>query len=173
MKKSSLKKVLKISAIACSLFGILSCAAIIHGKNQDIYISSQPVGAKISVDGHDYGITPKTLGLPRVGRVDGEPSIKKEYKVKIELDGFQPYEVTLQRKVDGWFFGNLLFGGVIGIVVDAVTGSMYKLNPEYVTAQMGKDGLGFNQKNQSGIFITTTLIANKEWKKIGQASKLP
>jgi PEGA domain len=172
MKKSSLKKVLQTGVIACSLFGILSCAAIIHGKNQDVYISSQPVGAKILVDDHDYGITPKTLGLPRVGRVDGEPSAKKEYKVKIVLDGFEPYEIVLQRKVDGWFFGNLLIGGVIGIVVDAVTGSMYKLNPTHVVAQMGKNGVGY-KKNRNEIYIGTTLKPNAEWQKIGQASKLP
>jgi PEGA domain len=173
MKKSSLTKILLTSMLACSLFGILSCAAIIHGKNQDIFISSQPVGAKILVDERDYGITPKTLGLPRVGRIDGEPSAKKEYKIKIVLDGFEPYEVVLQRKVDGWFFGNLLIGGVIGIVVDAVTGSMYKLNPNHVVAQMGKNGASNFKKKANEIYIGTTLKPNAEWQKIGQASKLP
>jgi hypothetical protein len=173
MKKSSLTKVLLTAILACSLFGILSCAAIIHGKNQDVFISSQPVGAKILVDERDYGVTPKTLGLPRVGRMDGEPSAKKEYKVKIVLDGFEPYEVVLQRKVDGWFFGNLLIGGLIGIVVDAVTGSMYKLNPNHIMAQIGKNGAFIHKKNQNAIYIDTTLKPNAEWQKIGQVSKLP
>ncbi|MFM6253924.1 MAG: PEGA domain-containing protein, partial [Dolichospermum sp.] len=92
-----------------------SCASIIHGPTQSVSFSSQPSGAKISIDGKDYGATPKTVDLRRKGRLKGEIGTKKEYAVKIELDGFYPYEVKLQRDMDGWFLGNILFGGLIGI----------------------------------------------------------
>ena len=155
------------------LFGVMSCASIINGKSQDIFISSQPKGAKILVDDKDYGVTPKTLGLPRMGRMEGEPSSKKEYKITLTLEGYMPYETILQRKVDGWFFGNLLIGGIIGIVVDAVTGSMYKLTPNQISAQMKISGANVFNHKKGEIFIATTLKPDPSWQKIGQITKLP
>lgn len=155
------------------LFCVMSCASIIHGKSQDIFISSQPKGAKILVDDKDFGLTPKTLGLPRMGRMEGEPSTKKEYKITITLEGYMPYETILQRRVDGWFYGNLLIGGIIGIVVDAVTGSMYKLTPNQISAQMKMNGANVFNHKKSKIFIATTLKPDTNWQKIGQIIKLP
>lgn len=37
--------------------------------------------------------------------------------------------------MDGWLLGNLLIGGLIGIIIDASNGSMYKLTPDQVIAQ--------------------------------------
>lgn len=170
---STTKKVFNFFIVSSLLFGVMSCASIIHGKSQDVFISSQPKGAKILVDDKDYGVTPKTLGLPRMGRMEGEPSTKKEYKITITLDGYMPHETILQRKVDGWFFGNLLIGGVIGIVVDAVTGSMYKLTPNQISAQMKINGANVFNHKKSDIFIATTLKPDPSWQKIGQISKLP
>lgn len=169
---STTKRAFLLLISSFSLFGVMSCASIIHGKSQDIFISSQPKGAKISVDDKDYGLTPKTLGLPRMGRMDGEPSSKKEYKITITLDGYMPYETILQRKVDGWFFGNLLVGGIIGIVVDAVTGSMYKLTPNQISAQMKMSGANVFNHKKGEIFIATTLKPDPNWEKIGKIEKL-
>ncbi|MDA8868601.1 hypothetical protein N9H91_02170 [Pseudomonadales bacterium] len=42
--------------------------------------------------------------------------------------GFSPKEYTLNSSVDGWYFGNLLLGGLIGmLIVDPITGAMYNL----------------------------------------------
>lgn len=169
---STTKRAFLLLISSFSLFGVMSCASIIHGKSQDIFISSQPKGAKISVDDKDYGLTPKTLGLPRMGRMEGEPSSKKEYKITITLDGYMPYETILQRKVDGWFFGNLLVGGIIGIVVDAVTGSMYKLTPNQISAQMKMSGANVFNHKKGEIFIATTLKPDLNWEKIGKIEKL-
>ncbi|AFK04651.1 PEGA domain protein [Emticicia oligotrophica DSM 17448] len=147
-----------LSLLTLFSFGALvSCASIIHGKIQDIVVSSQPSGAKIFIDGKEFGQTPKVLGLPRNGRFEGEPSTKQGYKISITMEGYQPYETILQRKVDGWFFGNIILGGVIGIVIDAVTGSMYKLTPNQVSAQMKLSGANVFNYNKKEVYIATTL----------------
>jgi hypothetical protein len=56
--------------------------------------------------------------------------------VKIELPGYMPYETNLIRKVDGWIAGNIVFGGLIGLAVDAITGGMYKLTPEQIQSEL-------------------------------------
>jgi hypothetical protein len=39
--------------------------------------------------------------------------------------------------VDGWYFGNLLFGGLIGLlIVDPATGAMYKLEPNEINCNL-------------------------------------
>ena len=41
--------------------------------------------------------------------------------------------VQIQGKLDGWYFGNLLFGGLIGmVIVDPITGAMYRLEKSYI-----------------------------------------
>ena len=45
-------------------------------------------------------------------------------------EGYEEQSQTLQSSMDGWYWGNFLFGGLIGMLaVDPATGAMYKLPP--------------------------------------------
>ena len=47
------------------------------------------------------------------------------------------HELHLNGTVSGWYFGNILFGGLLGIVaIDPATGAMYKLQPDTVQAAL-------------------------------------
>jgi hypothetical protein len=158
------KMISKVGIILLALL-MTNCAAIIHGNKQTVDFSSQPSGAKVFIDGKEYGTTPTSVELKRMGRLKGESSEKKEYQVKIDLDGYYPYEIKVKRTVDGWFFGNLLFGGLIGIIIDAASGSMYKLTPDQVIATMGKESASVQQIDEN-IFIAVSLDINPEWEKL-------
>lgn len=153
------------------VISLTNCASIIHGPTQPIDITSQPSGAKITIDGNLHGTTPHAVLLKRKGRMKGESSDKKEYALKIEMDGYFPYEIKLKRELDGWFFGNILFGGIIGIIVDASNGAMYKLNPNQVIAQMGKQTAS-NNKGDGTLYIAVTLHPDPSWTKIGTLSSI-
>jgi hypothetical protein len=57
------------------------------------------------------------------------------YTLRFTKDGFEPSEMHLKGTVSGWYFGNIVFGGLIGMVaVDPATGAMYKLRPDTVEA---------------------------------------
>ena len=86
------------------------------------------------------------------------------------MDGYYPYEMQIQRTVDGWFFGNLIFGGLLGIVIDAVSGSMYQLTPNQVVATMGRNTARTDSEDGS-IMISVSLDIDPNWKKIGQLEK--
>lgn len=163
------KTFFRSSFALASIILITSCASIIHGPTQTVNFASQPTGAKITIDGKDYGNTPKTVDLRRKGRLKGEISTKKEYSVKIELEGFYPYELKIKREMDGWFLGNILFGGLIGIIIDASNGAMYKLTPDQLIAQLGKS-TAMNM-NEGEIYIAATLTVDPSWKKIGNMEK--
>ena len=134
-----------------------SCATIMRGSNQKVIILSQPKVANVEIDGLNAGQTPYLARLER----------RKKHVVRITLDGYTPYEVTLNRKMNGWIFGNLLLGGLIGIAVDVATGSMYSLTPKDVYGELGPQ-LNTRNKKADEILLTMVLKPDPSWKKIGQ-----
>ena len=58
---------------------------------------------------------------------------KARYQVKFEKPGYESRTVPVEFKLDGWYFGNILIGGLIGmLIVDPATGAMYKLETEFL-----------------------------------------
>lgn len=116
-------------ALLAPLLLLAGCASIIHGTTQQIGISSSPTGAQVVVDGMQRGVTPVVADLKR----------KDSHVIRVSMDGFQPFEMALTRSVSGWVWGNLVFGGIPGLAIDAITGGLYKLAPEQVTAQLQRE----------------------------------
>lgn len=99
-----------------------------NGPSQDIGIASYPLSANVTVDGDSLGITPLIANLSRKGT----------HSVKIELEGYQPYETTIMQKTSGRVLGNLLFGplGLVGLGIDFKSGSLYKLTPKQIQVRL-------------------------------------
>ncbi len=153
------KKILH-NATLFFMLAITSCCTIINGSTQQLSVSSTPTAAKVTIDGQDLGYTPFIATLKR----------KNNHTVKVELEGYLPYEISLSRKVDGWLAGNIVFGGLIGIAIDALTGSMYKLSPGQLDAQLTKSSANItNTKN--GLYCAIVLKPGGNWQKIGQLAK--
>ena len=74
-----------------------------------------------------YGKTPMTMNMKRK---------TKDHHLKLKLDGYENYETDLVRTVDGWVVGNIFFGGLIGLGIDALSGGMYHIAPDNVNAQL-------------------------------------
>lgn len=149
----SFRRPIVVLAAALS-FG--ACASIMHGTKQDIGISSSPTNAKVTVDNMPLGQTPLVAKLAR-----GDNHI-----VKIELDGYQPFEATLTKKVSGWVWGNIVFGGIIGLAVDAITGGLYNLTPEQLSAQLLRQGAG-TELQANGIYVLMVPRVDPAWVRIG------
>lgn len=122
--------------LVCSL-GLAGCASIFNGSNQTVTIRSEPDGATLSVTNRagekvHTATTPATLSLRR-----GAGYFKAEtYTVLLSKPGFADKELTITASVNGWYIGNILFGGLIGMLaVDPVTGAMYSF-PEAVTGTL-------------------------------------
>lgn len=50
------------------------------------------------------------------------------YEVKITAPGFEDQFSTINYKLNGWYFGNLLIGGALGmLIIDPLTGGMWKI----------------------------------------------
>lgn len=105
------------------------CASIVKGTRQTVMVETNPPGATISIDRtHETSVSPAQLSLKR----------KNEYELKIEKAGYKTEYVQVDRHLSGWFWGNLIFGGIIGIIVDLSNGAGYKLEPKEVTIELQK-----------------------------------
>lgn len=142
----------KLAVLAVMLLLSAGCASIMHGTSQDIGISSSPTSAKVTVDNMPQGNTPMIAKLKR-----GDNHI-----VKIELAGYAPFEATLTKKVSGWVWGNIVFGGLIGLAVDAITGGLYNLTPEQISGQLARQG-AFAKTSPDGIYIFLVQHADPSW----------
>lgn len=139
---------------------LTSCATIMQGTKQSIGISSNPANAGIWIDNCFYGQTPMIVKLTR----------KDNHFLRLELDGFLPFEATFTRQVSGWVFGNIVFGGICGVAVDAISGGLYRLTPEQIQAQLHQNNMTCKTNgNQS--YVAVVLEVDPSWEKIGQLAK--
>ncbi|AWI08397.1 PEGA domain-containing protein [Ereboglobus luteus] len=151
--KNPTVRILGTSALIVLALVASGCASILNSGSRDISIRSQPEGANVTIAKADTGVvvmkgtTPMSVFLsPKRGYFKGQ-----SYNLKIELPGYTTAEVVVSPKISGWYFGNIIFGGVIGmLVVDPVTGAMWNLSPSQIDreinpaqAQLIKQGDGF------------------------------
>ena len=153
-----MRKIIISSSLAIALL-TTSCATIISGSKQNIKFSSNPSAATIYIDEVEVGKTPFEIKLAR----------KSEHSIMIKLEGYQTYETKLTKKFNAWYIGNLVFGGLIGIIVDPITGAIYNLSPDQVNAQMNK-GTAF-KSNGKDIYVAVALDIDPSWKKVGELEK--
>ncbi|MDO4224271.1 MAG: PEGA domain-containing protein [Bergeyella zoohelcum] len=133
----------KITILAVCVTALLStsCASIVSKSSWPIMISSNPSEAKLTITdkkGVDIytGFTPTTIKLKSGSGFFG----KARYQVKIEKEGYQTKVVPVEFKLNGWYFGNILFGGFIGLlIIDPATGAMYRLETETINETLQKN----------------------------------
>lgn len=113
---------------------ITSCASIFSGGPKKITINTTPPGAKVTI--YDkFGKVVTTRQSPTVVPLERKVGYfaPQEYRVVIEKPGYKPTEIRLQSTINGWYFGNLFLGGVIGmVIVDPMTGAMFTFSPDHI-----------------------------------------
>lgn len=93
-------------------------------------------------------------------------SRKNNHMVRIELDGFQPYEVIFTKQISGWVLGNVIFGGIIGLAVDVVSGGVYRLTPEQMQAELCSQQICYSKQSENS-YIAVVLQPDPSWEKVG------
>lgn len=102
------------------------CATIMNGDMVNVPVYTTPSGATVVINGATY-TSPTTVMAPRG---------KGDFKLHIEKEGYEPVDIMLTQSADGWLWGNVIFGGLIGLAVDFITGDAYDLDPELVSANL-------------------------------------
>ncbi len=129
-----------------------SCASIVTGRTQELSFRTNPEGATVTIAGRPYGTTPITATLRR----------ESGLTATFSKPGYKPLTVNLETGINGWFWGNIVLGGLIGSTTDGVTGAVHQyspgqymvtLEPENTNAVEGKPSLSDAQKAREFIVV--------------------
>lgn len=125
---------------ALALMALLpGCATIVGGgSSQAVSLDATPSEARYSIRSSSgiqmsSGDVPASVSLPR----------KNEYEVSVALDGYETRTVAITRGINGWIWGNLVVGWLVGFIVDFATGSAYKLEPAVVNVSLERGAQTF------------------------------
>jgi hypothetical protein len=82
------------------------CATITRRRTQRVPVTSSPMGATVSVNGQQQGVTPLEIRMIRKA---------KGQVIRIESPGYNPVEIRLRRRMSvGPILANLLLGAIPG-----------------------------------------------------------
>jgi len=137
------------------------CATMIDGPAQRLQFASEPAGATVFLNGKAVGKTPAVIVVSRWRRP----------RVRIEMPGFQPYELQLERKTNSNIEGNVFLGGA-PILIDALTGSILRLDvPENRRGELITQGWTGVALDSRSLFIGVALKPEPSARRIGQMQR--
>lgn len=119
--------------IGGSCFAMTACCSIVSKSTYPVTISSNPPGAnftlkKVNGLAMATGVTPATITLNSSSGYF-QPA---KYVIEFSRKGVTQ-TVPINATINGWYFANLLFGGLIGLlIVDPATGAMWRLDDNVI-----------------------------------------
>ncbi len=133
-------RLLRPLAASIAMISLAACASIVSDSEGVVTISSNPTAAQIAIADQSgievyRGTTPATITLDAsAGYFDGQ-----EYTITFSKEGYDPTTVKVDSRINGWYVGNIVFGGFIGwLIVDPLTGAMWALDTERVNGTLAE-----------------------------------
>jgi hypothetical protein len=121
---------LRTSIILSVAFLCANCATVTRGTTSQVQIQSEPTGSDVATSLGHRCTTPCTLTIDR----------KSEFTVSISKPGYKLVQIPVRSQVAGagaaGFAGNIILGGVVGMVADAATGATLEHVPNPVSANL-------------------------------------
>jgi hypothetical protein len=103
-------------------FLFTSCASIFTGSKRNVLFETDPPGAKVFVNGFEKGTTPVQI------------KVKADDRVDFKLDNYKERVVVMDSKFN---LVAILNGfSIIGWGVDAITGSLKRVDTKYVKVSL-------------------------------------
>jgi hypothetical protein len=140
------------------------CATIVHNGPRTLPVASNPPGAMVSI----YDRSGKEVYHQETPFIATLPSKYKffsgqSYRVVFEMPGYKKSELQVVPKVSGWYWGNLAFGGLLGmLIIDPATGAMYNLAPNKIDQTLQPETAGRPQAGEGLLVITTSQATASE-----------
>jgi hypothetical protein len=130
--KLSFSSIIKRSVLVLGCVAALpGCATLMSDDHQSIVVTSDPLGAACQVrqGGSFVASVSQTPGTILVSKS------RHDIAIDCERAGYYPGAAVLQPEFQGWTFGNILYGGSIGLLVDTSTSAVNQY-PHWVQVLM-------------------------------------
>lgn len=140
-----------------------ACASIVSDNDTMTHIQTEPEVARCELSGQDLKRvihTPHSIELP---------SSAAPVTVICEAKGYRKTTAKLDTSMDGWIFGNILIGGGIGIIIDAVRGAGQRY-PKEITLILEPERFATVEERDKW-FDRRKAAIDEEWNKVLEAIK--
>mgnify|MGYP001773542900 CR=1 FL=1 len=137
MKVKTLILLLTFTLFSSSFILIFnSCASIVSKSEWPITIRSTPDQAYVTIVDLSSNIEIYSGTTPCIVTLTSKGGYfkGKSYLVKVFKEGHKEESIMITSTINGWYFGNFVFGGFIGLlIVDPLTGAMWTLEPKNIS----------------------------------------
>ena len=115
------------------------CATILGGSSQTLTVNANVEGAEVFLNEQLLGVTPLIANIER----------GQEGLLRVTAEGYQPYQIALNKKITSLFWVNILSGGGFGSTTDYATGAMYEYEPStYMVSLQLSEQLGLEERQE-------------------------
>lgn len=115
-----------VAVVVCLI--TTSCASIFTSSSKKVTLKGVPGTTVLDKD--------KNRLVAEIGQNGfAEAQIKKQLKNKTleaKHEGYAPKTYVMGTKLQGWFFGNLVLGGIPGMAIDVATGKMMTYKDNFI-----------------------------------------
>ena len=136
------KYLMSLCLVIMSLY-LGGCASIVSSSSRNVTISSEPDLAQVEIINiKENNISILKANTPHTLNMDASAGFFQPaaFKIKLSKDGYLPIEKELKANLNGWYFGNIVFGGLLGVlIVDPATGAMWKFYDNKIHAKLYQD----------------------------------
>lgn len=105
---------MRIAAIALLCLPLCSCGTMMGSGPRNVPVDSDPKGATVYYQGVPVGKTPCIIPVRRAS-----------LELVLRLDGHHEQVAQVGRAGNGWVFGNILLGGIPGLLIDILAGGTW------------------------------------------------
>ena len=103
-----------------------SCCMILNGHHDEVNVTSNVPQSTVMVNGQFKGQTPCKFEVKRT----------EDHTVTVTKEGYSTYKAQIGPAPSGWLLGNLIFGGLPGLIIDFCSGAWAEADPDNVEATL-------------------------------------
>lgn len=130
-----MRKLQLLLVATVTLFMTTSCASIFTKRTQEVNFKGVPGTTIVDKDKNKLVTEIGSNGFG-VGRFSKQ--LKKK-TIEARKDGYTSREYIMGTKIQPWFWGNIILGGIPGMAIDAATGKMMKFSDKMIDVTLTPD----------------------------------
>jgi hypothetical protein len=135
-------KLLVRITLLLSICVVTGCATIFSGSApQAVSIMTEPEGVNIAIINMRSTDTILKIQSPYTAMLERKDDSFQpaSYLVMLTKPGYIEEDVEIRSNTSGWVWGNVLFGGVLGVLIDGGTGAMFSLDNAPIKVKLYPD----------------------------------